>query len=814
MEFFDLLMFFTCFFCLLSTTSSKATKQPALGRPFELGALYNLKDDALIIPGPKLWTEEKLAKSAKTMQRKSRFEILTSDSLANAQTHFGINSETSLSILGGSIKVSGSAQYLNDRLETSNIARVSLKYDTRTFTRKLKPAVMKTIDNPAALEKAPGTTHAIVGIDYGATAVFVFDRKVSEDEEKSEVEESMKAAIKAIPGLSLETPADVESAAKKFETEKLSCSFYGDFGVEKLPKTYQDAVKVYKLLTKLLGKDYENSVPMTVWLFPLDAMPIGRGKITLHRITESLVQKVTEQIDNLHTLEVECNDLLAYVPNYHKGVRKNIEAFKTNVESFTARLKKTLGLLLSDARGTGNETALDAMLANKEKSTFSRVNLDEWMKDAKDEVGVLLNTRRLPNHCKSNSDFIAMLRNKVRLTLVLTMRLDSGENDFLNAMQSHLKSSKAIQPGKKNSQWWKNEALMSDLRKKTNSFSEFQLLEERKKPQKRSSDIQFLVREAKAVNSRQTVSIELYEETRLLDPDFEIPSAPGIPEKEEAFNGAITIQWSEPGEGVRNIVFYEIETFLVDRRDDNYVRVRKHQTEGGRHQTSTARRSFTVSGLIPEQMYVFQVSVISAIGKTAVGKQSRFVETTPCPKGTYFKNDKCISCKPGMYAKQEGQRFCLPCPKGTISLFGSSECEDCPEGTFSDSPGSTVCQKCPAGTFSDAAASQKCRKCSPGTFNKLFGRKDCADCPLGTFNGDEGSRICIPCPKGEFSDSIASLSCQKCPRGTYGDSIGRHQCQQCPGKTTTLNSGAVDETECGEGLADKGRIHDYAGRDS
>ena len=112
MEILTWFFFFTTSFCLQSSASSKAIKQPALGRPFKLGALYDLKSDALVVHGPSLWTDENLEKSEKTMKRKSKFEILTSDS--NIQAQFGVSSETNLSILGGSIKVSGSAKYLDD----------------------------------------------------------------------------------------------------------------------------------------------------------------------------------------------------------------------------------------------------------------------------------------------------------------------------------------------------------------------------------------------------------------------------------------------------------------------------------------------------------------------------------------------------------------------------------------------------------------------------------------------------------------------------------------------------------------------------
>ena len=74
--------------------------------------------------------------------------------------------------------MSGSAEYFGDRVESSNIARVTLKFDARTFVREVKPSFYTEVDLPAVIERVPDATHVVVGIEYGAAAFFVFDRKV------------------------------------------------------------------------------------------------------------------------------------------------------------------------------------------------------------------------------------------------------------------------------------------------------------------------------------------------------------------------------------------------------------------------------------------------------------------------------------------------------------------------------------------------------------------------------------------------------------------------------------------------------------
>ena len=123
--------------------------------------------------------------------------------------------------------------------------------------------------------------------------------------------------------------------------------------------------------------------------------------------------------------------------------------------------------------------------------------------------------------------------------------------------------------GEKQNEWWADEDFISDLRRKTNSLLSLQASEEKRKLRGQSSDIQFSVREV--VNSGISVAIELYEDTRLMDLDFLIHSSPGTPTKEEAFHNAIAIKWSEPKEGGRNVLNYEVETFLIDRREDRDI---------------------------------------------------------------------------------------------------------------------------------------------------------------------------------------------------------------------------------------------------
>ena len=52
----------------------------------------------------------------------------------------------------------------------------------------------------------------------------------------------------------------------------------------------------------------------------------------------------------------------------------------------------------------------------------------------------------------------------------------------------------------------------------------------------------------------------------------------------------------------------------------------------------------------------------------------------------------------------------------------------------------------------------------------------------------------MPCPAGQFVTD--NRLCQNCPIGTYRTGLAGENCQQCPDGLHTLESGAMDESQC------------------
>ena len=206
-----------------------------------------------------------------------------------------------------------------------------------------------------------------------------------------------------------------------------------------------------------------------------------------------------------------------------------------------------------------------------------------------------------------------------------------------------------------------------------------------------------------------------------------------------------------------------------------------------------------------------------------------------CPKGQYSSATAvssealCNKCAAGKKNPNNGSTLsadCTDCGPNTKSeVAGSSDCVDCDVGKSSNN-GSTECQACVAGMFSNAtgAASVKglgldCKHCDAGQYRQRFDETEtgviptnptfCVDCPDG-WSSETGSTKCQACGAGTYgngcqscatgqyrngSDPVAT-SCRNCTTGFYNDVVGQGSCLPCiPGEFND-KEGAVKCQEC------------------
>ncbi|XP_039531077.1 NACHT, LRR and PYD domains-containing protein 12-like isoform X2 [Pimephales promelas] len=376
----------------MATVGVNVIETAALGRPFQLGMLYDCRRDALI-PGITLWDQEKLQQSLRVRpQINTNFKVTASDSIQDKSALLDIDDSLKLSVLGGLVNVTGAAKYLKDTTKSFKQQRLTLHYHSTSRFEELSMNHVasenivhhEVFDNDAA-------THVVTAVLYGADACFVFDREVSSDEGMKTVEGEAKVAFEKLKLISVDLNSNLKmNDAQKKAVQKFTCTFYGDFPLPSNPTSFEDALKVFADLPNLLGGKKELAVPLRVWLFPLDKLLSKTSKLQKD-ISMDLIIKTESVIESLNTTEMKCNDLLEDLPALtFTAFRDKILRMKQNCLIYKPRLMKKLGSLLPNIRGdVKKETDLNDLLQEHDESPFSESDLAEWLKERERESNVV-----------------------------------------------------------------------------------------------------------------------------------------------------------------------------------------------------------------------------------------------------------------------------------------------------------------------------------------------------------------------------------------------------------------------------------------
>ncbi|KAL0156121.1 hypothetical protein M9458_047367, partial [Cirrhinus mrigala] len=335
-----------------------------------------------------LWIKEQLEQNISTKpQINTVFTVTASDSTEDKSKLLNIDGCLKLSFLGGLINVSGAANFLKDTKKSFNQQRLTLHYHSTTKFEELimnhfPSGEMAHYDNDVA-------THVVTAVLYGADACFVFDRAVSSDEDKRVIAGEVKAVLGKLKGISaganIKLNDNQRTAAQKF-----SCTFYGDFQLPCNPTSFEDAMKVFEDLPKLLGENKELAIPLRVWLYPLDKL-FSRAVKFQHDISIGLSTDIESVIESLSTTEMKCSDLLTDTPALtFTAFHDKISDMKKNCYQCRLSLMKKLGSLLPQIRGKFIEdTALIDLINDHEESPFKRRAPEQWLKEKEEESDII-----------------------------------------------------------------------------------------------------------------------------------------------------------------------------------------------------------------------------------------------------------------------------------------------------------------------------------------------------------------------------------------------------------------------------------------
>ncbi|CAL8347481.1 unnamed protein product [Merluccius merluccius] len=598
----------------------KTIQLAALGRPFSLGTLYDCRNDSLI-PALTLWDREALEKEVdERSQPNSDFEIVASDSIEAKSSALNVEASLKASFLCGLVEVEGSAKYLSDCKISRNQARVTLKYKTTTKFQQLSMNHIGrgNVKHPYVFESGLAT-HVVTGILYGAQAFFVFDREVSEKEDRQDIEGNLKVMIKKMPTFKIEGQCSLKMRDKDIaNVDKFSCKFHGDFNLEKHPVSFQEAIEVYQSLPKLLGTNGENAVPQKVWLMPLKSLDSAAAQL-VRQISERLIRDAQNVLEDLSELERRCNDVeKCTTTQQFPQINKKVKAFKELVSQYKLEFQKIMARKLPLIRGGGEEEGVLAEILEKVRSSpFNKKHLNEWMDYKEIEIKIISSlidkmvnmtivTSRITLHHEIHSG-------DVRHTVCFVFTSLETPELYLSALSNYL--DETTKPDDvpcaydlEKEQWFLSNEILDKVQEKSKHFKDFA------EANKENKSIRFLTAAVRD-DVKKGATVHLYKDGSSVTDNFEPPSKPEIITCDITHN-SVTLNISPPRFGLAAVTHYNVE-FCV------------HGDNDWQQERECKAGDVTVSGLEINEEYRFKCRAMCAVGLGPACEASALIKTLP-----------------------------------------------------------------------------------------------------------------------------------------------------------------------------------------
>ncbi|XP_069775828.1 uncharacterized protein [Narcine bancroftii] len=628
-------------FSTLGATMNDVLHLSALGRPFQLGILYDCRSDSLI-PGITLWDLQTLQSNLNSQDQPStEMHVIASDSMEEKANALSVSGSLKASFLGGLVEVKGSAKYLSDTKGSIQQARVTLQYKATTRFDQLTMSHLgrQNITYPSVFDEG-SATHVVTAVLYGAHAFFVFDQMTSSTENLRDIQGNMEAMVKCLPMIAIQGEASLKMTdVQKSKAEKFSCTFYGDFSLKSNPTTFQEAINIYTSLPSLLGSDGEHSVPITVWLYPLNKLD-SKAVQLVREISVGLVNRCQDVLEQLSEAVMRSNNLMKdNVAIQFPEIRDRILQFQEMCLEYKLVFQKTLARVLPSIRGGGcEEGSLVDILKNKEQSPFRQQSLTTWLDDKEREmriVGYYLQTLKDIPIMHSTSELDKELLDPgldyvVYFTFTTLQQEDFYLSEAVTYLQSHTaQTMQAPKPAEgthatgPSEQWFHSPSVTQKMREQARLFLDFATAN------REGGKLKFLVASVQG-ESNTGASIYLWEGSCVRSRCFEPPSQPERPKAVGITHDSVTLQLQPPRYGAGEIVGYKVE--YRSRQQEEWTSLC----------TPELSQTFTVSGLQPHQEYQFQYRAVTKVGVSKASGSNSVVTRPTSPPGKPIFQD-CAS---------------------------------------------------------------------------------------------------------------------------------------------------------------------------
>ncbi|XP_027872899.1 stonustoxin subunit alpha-like, partial [Xiphophorus couchianus] len=424
-----------------------------------------------------LWDRETIRKvSIRSLQRSSSYETSASDSIETKASQLSADASLILSVLSGLVEAGGSANYLNDHKEFKNQSRVVLQYKATTAYERLElnHAEAKKLQVRDVIKNSR-TTHVVTGILYGANAFFVFDSEKLDSSSLHSMEKEMHSLVKKIPKLDPKgnTVRNLREEEKNI-IEKFACKFYGDFILDRNPTTFEEAADACRKLPGFLGDDGEKSVPVKVWLTPLENLDSSAAQLK-GDLSDGLIRKANNVLKGVREIQMRCNETMEKeVVKTFPQIHKKLKSFQHLCEDFLKTVQQTLQEKIPLIREGEEEESLENFLDEQEKTPFSRKNLDLWLDYLDREINVItscLDTMKGIGIIPDESD---LDRRVLGVEDALCFVFTSIEtcDAYMDQMDGYFNETPANVAPPAKDQWFFSDEVLENMKQKANMISE------------------------------------------------------------------------------------------------------------------------------------------------------------------------------------------------------------------------------------------------------------------------------------------------------------------------------------------------------
>uniref|UniRef100_A0A8C5CGK1 Fibronectin type-III domain-containing protein n=2 Tax=Gadus morhua TaxID=8049 RepID=A0A8C5CGK1_GADMO len=502
------------------------------------------------------------------------------------------------------------------------------------------------IKHPYVFESRQAT-HVVTGILYGAQAFFVFDREVSEKEDRQVIEGNLKVLIKKIPALTIDGQGSLNMADTDIaNVEKFSCKFHGDFNLEKHPVSFQEAIEVYQSLPKLMGTNGANAVPQKVWLMPLKALDSGAAQL-VRQISERLIRDAQNVLEDLSELERRSNDAeRCTTAQQFPQINKKLKAFKELVSQHKLEFQNHMARKLPLIRGGGEEESVLAKILKKvHSSPFKSGELNEWMECKETEIKIISSLiDKMPNMTivtNRNTLHHEIHSEDVRHTVCFVFTSLETPEPFLSALSNYLDETQPddvpCAKDLENKQWFFSNVIYEKIK----LFKDFAVAN------KENKSVRFLTAAIRD-DEKKGATLHLYKDGSLVNNNFEPPSKPEMITGDITHN-SVTLNISPPRFGLTTVTHYTVE-FCVDGDD---IWHKQMESKAG---------DVTVSGLKINEEYKIRCRAKCAVGLGPACDDNALIKTLPTSPPEKSKEKSVVVCteKPPEAVKKEGRKITGP----------------------------------------------------------------------------------------------------------------------------------------------------------